>query len=138
MWVHNAGSGVDLPIHFTVSQDNGRTWYQPQPTGLRGQASAPIALPDGRVAVLYTHRSEPEGVRLAVGYTYFKEEIVISDAGDEALLGNPNRSNALATNMAQGFGKMGGFLMDSGDLMVTYWCTVDGVSHCRWAKVSVD
>jgi GAF domain-containing protein len=138
MWVRDTEVNADLSIHFTLSQDDGRTWSLPRPTGLIGQASAPIALPDGRVAVLYTHRTEPEGVRLAIGYENFDEEIVIFDAGDEALLGDPDRSDALATNMAQGFGKMGGVLLKTGELMVTYWGTVNGVSHCRWATVQVD
>jgi hypothetical protein len=135
MWVSDAEANADLSIHFTLSQDDGRTWPELRPTGLIGQASAPVALPDGRVAVLYTHRTEPEGVRLSIGYERFEEEIVIFDAGDEALLGTPDRSDALATNMAQGFGKMGGVLLETGDLMVTYWCTVDGVSHCRRALI---
>ena len=140
MWMHDRTTGRDLPIHWTASADGCRTWSSPESTGLHGQASAPVALPNGRVAVIYTHRAEPEGVRLAIGTgkSPFEDEVVVFDAGDEALLGEPDRSDPLATNMAQGFGKMGGVLLPSGELMVTYWGTVDGVSHCRWARVRVD
>jgi hypothetical protein len=94
-------------------------------------------LPDGRVAVLYTHRTAPEGVRLAVGYSRFEDEVIVFGTGDEVLLGEPDRRNPLAVNMAQGSGKMGAKLLPSGEVMTTYWATVDGVSHCRWAKVRV-
>ncbi len=142
MWVRDTMANADLPIHWTVSADGGRTWSEPASTGLTGQASAPIALPDGRVAVLYTHRTAPEGVRLAVGYSEFKVEIVIFDAGDEALLrlpgmGSPDRSDPLATNMAQGFGKMNGSALPNGELMLTYWATIEKISHTRWASVRV-
>ena len=138
MWVRDTEANVDLPIHWTVSADGGRTWTEPASTGLIGQASAPIALPDGRVAVLYTHRTEPEGVRLAVGYSEFGEELTIFDARKEPLLGNPDRSDPLATNMAQGFGKMNGVAMPNGDMMLTYWATIEKISHTRWATVRVN
>jgi hypothetical protein len=137
MWVRDTEANQDLPIHWTVSADGGRTWTEPEPTGLTGQASAPVALRNGQVAVLYTHRTGPEGVRLAVGFSEFKDEVVIFDAGDEALLGSPDRTDALATNMAQDFGKMNGTLLASGELMLTYWATVEKISHTRWSRVRI-
>ena len=40
------GSG-EGPVHFGLSVDDGRTWTPPTSTTLQGQATYPIALPDG-------------------------------------------------------------------------------------------
>ncbi len=92
-------------------------------------------LPDERVTVLYTHRTAPEGVRLAVGYSRFTDGGLVSGPEDEALLGEPDRRNPLAVNMAHGFGKMCAKLLPSGEVMTTYSATVNGFPHYRWAKV---
>ena len=85
LWTHRYGTKEDLPVHWVISNDEGRTWSAPQPTNLPGQVCCPIALPDGRVAAVYNHRQQPQGVRVAISddlSTYRRdEEIVIFDAG---------------------------------------------------------
>ena len=49
LWTHRYGTSEDLPNHWTVSEDGGRTWSAPRPTNLLGQVCSPIALADGRV-----------------------------------------------------------------------------------------
>ena len=66
LWTHVDGTSEDLSNHWIVSSDEGRSWSAPQPTNLRGQVCAPIALSDGRVAAVYNFRHEPQGVHLAL------------------------------------------------------------------------
>ncbi|MBM3948307.1 MAG: exo-alpha-sialidase [SAR202 cluster bacterium] len=138
-WTHRYSANEDLPNHYVVSSDQGRTWSQPMPTNLPGQACAPVALPDGRVVTIYNHRRQPAGVRAAVTRDLVRydldNEVVLFDAGKEDLLGSPDPSNVLAVNMAQGFGKPGGVLLPDGAVMAYYWGTVDGISHTRWARL---
>ena len=103
-----------------------------------GQMCAPIALSDGRVAAVYAYRSEPQGIRVAIAedLEHFTDEVVVFDAGDEAILGSPDNTS-LALNMAQGFGRPGGRLLPDGDLLIFYWGTRGGVSHTRWARLRV-
>ena len=103
-----------------------------------GQLCAPIALSDGRVAAVYAYRSEPQGIRVAIAedLEHFTDEVVVFDAGDEAILGSPDNTS-LALNMAQGFGRPGGRLLSDGDLLIFYWGTRGGVSHTRWARLRV-
>ena len=140
MWAHRYGTLEDLPNHWVISADQGRTWSEPRPTNPHGQACAPIALPDGRVATVYNFRREPQGIRVALteDLEHYEHEVVAFDAGEEAILGSPERDNALALNMAQGFGKPGGALLPDGDLMTHFWGTVDGVSHTRWVRLRVE
>jgi hypothetical protein len=101
----------------------------------------PIALPDGRVAAVYSYRREPQGVHVAVSedleHFDVDNKVVAFEAGREAVLGNPEPTS-LAVNMAQGFGRPGGKLLADGSLLVYLWGTVDGVSHGRWVRISLD
>ena len=140
VWAHRYRAVEDLPNHCLESADQGRTWTEPRPTNLMGQMCVPIALPDGRVAAVYSYRREPQGVHVALSEDLERfdvdNKIVAFDAGAEAVLGDPEPTS-LAVNMAQGFGRPGGKLLPDGTLLVYLWGTVDGLSHGRWVRLSL-
>ena len=140
VWAHRYRAVEDLPNHCLESADQGRTWTEPRPTNLMGQMCVPIALPDGRVAAVYSYRREPQGVHVALSEDLERfdvdNKIVAFDAGAEAVLGDPEPTS-LAVNMAQGFGRPGGKLLPDGTLLVYLWGTVDGLSHGRWVRISL-
>lgn len=142
IWTHLYGTSRDLANHWTVSEDQGRTWTRPRPTNLQGQVCTPIPLPDGRIAAVYNFRHDPQGIRLAISDDMERfdvaNEAVVFDAGAEATLGDPGAENFLAEHMQIAFGKPGGVLLQDGTIMSYFWCTVDGVTHTRWAQVRVD
>ncbi len=141
IWTHLYGTSEDLNNHWMISEDQACTWTQPEPTNLRGQCCTPIALSDGSVAAVYNFRHDPQGIRVALTEdlsTYdLDNEVVVFDAGREATLGNPDHENFLAEHMLIAFGRPGGVLLSDGDLLTYFWCTVDGVTHTRWARLSV-
>jgi predicted neuraminidase len=142
LWTHRYGTKDDLPVHWVVSNDDGRTWSSPQPTNLPGQVCCPMALPDGRVAAIYNHRIEPQGTRVAVSddlSTYQRdEELTVFDAGAEATFGKSDHENFLAEHLLIAFGKPQGILDDDGTLLTFFWCTSRGVTHTRWVRVAVN
>lgn len=139
LWTHLHGTKSDLPVHWVVSDDEGRTWSQPQPTNLPGQVCCPIALPDGRVAAVYNHRQEPQGIRLALSsdLSHFdrENELVLFDAGAEARLGAAQSDSFLAEHLLIGFGKPQGIVDHDGTLHLCFWCTHGQVTHTRWVRV---
>ncbi len=142
IWTHQYGTSEDLANHWSVSEDQGRTWSQPRPTNLRGQVCMPIPLPDGRVAAIYNFRYEPQGIHVALTSDLenfdLEHEVVVFDAGREATLGQPENENFLAEHMQIAFGRPGGVLLSDGDVMAYFWCTVDGITHTRWVKLRVE
>ena len=142
IWTHVYGTSNDLNNHWTVSDDQGRTWSEPRPTNLRGQVCTPIPLPDGRVAAIYNFRHEPQGIHVAITEDLetfdVENEVVVFDAGAEATLGDPESDNFLAEHMQIAFGKPGGVLLDDGTIMTYFWCTVAGTTHTRWVRLSAD
>ena len=141
IWTHVYGTHDDLDSHWTLSTDQGRTWSPPRPTNLQGQVSTPIPLADGRVAAIYNHRSDPQGIRVALTENLerfdVEREIVVFDAGAEATLGAPETENFLSEHMQIAFGKPGGVLLADGTLLLHFWCTTAGVTHTRWLRLEV-
>lgn len=142
LWSHRNGTSDDLNNHWVVSEDEGRSWSTPRETNLRGQVCTPIPLADGRVAAVYNFRHLPEGIRLAVSdnLTHYDTdgELVVFGAGAEATLGTPQAENFVAEHLQIGFGKPGGVLLEDGEILVYYWCTLGGITDTRWARVRVD
>jgi hypothetical protein len=53
-------TGGEGLVHAGWSRDGGRTWTLPTPTSLHGQATYPIALPDGGLVAFQQQRTEPQ------------------------------------------------------------------------------
>lgn len=142
LWTHKYGTKQDLTNHWVVSDDEGRTWSAPCSTNLPGQVCCPIGLPDGRVAAIYNHRSEPPGIRVAISddlSTFDRDrELIVFDAGAEATLGTTDHENFLAEHMLIAFGKPQGFLDADGTLLTYFWCTSQGVTHTRWVRIAIE
>lgn len=142
LWTHLYGTSDDIENHWVLSEDEGRTWSAPRPTNLRGQVCTPIPLADGRVAAIYNDRHDPQGIRVAVTQDLtsydVQHQITLFDAGPEATFGRPQHDNFLAEHMLIAFGKPGGRRLDDGTLLTWFWCTSAGVTHTRWARLSVD
>ncbi len=141
IWTHRYGTSEDLNNHWMISEDQARTWTEPEPTNLRGQCCTPIPLSDGRVAAIYNFRHDPQGIHVAVTEDLanydIENEVVAFDAATEATLGKPDHENFLAEHMLIAFGRPGGVLLSDGDLLTYFWCTIDGVTHTRWARLSL-
>eukprot|EP01050_Picozoa_sp_SAG11_P026604 SAG11_NODE_6432_length_1314_cov_2.776132_1_plen_377_part_10 len=72
-WTHDAGTGVDKPIHlargFVAAGDSGECefrWEEPFSTGLVGQIAQPLVLTDGRVCLWFVRRTPPFSMVLAL------------------------------------------------------------------------
>jgi len=142
LWTHRYGTKEDLTDHWIISDDEGHSWSEPRPTNLPGQVCCPIALPDGRVAAIYNHRAQPQGIRVALSEdlsSFDRErEVVVFDAGTEATFGHTDHENFLAEHMLIAFGKPQGICLADGTLLTFFWCTSQGITHTRWVRLSVD
>ncbi len=139
LWTYAPETNEHLNNTFVISEDEGRTWSEPQETNLRGQCCVPMPLPDGRVAAIYNYRHEPQGVHVALSEDLINfdtdNEVVIFDAGDAATIKEARSDAALDMNMVIGFGRPFGMTLSNGDLYTAFWCTREGVTHTRWARL---
>ena len=65
------------PVHIAWSPDDGATWSAPASTGLPGQATYPLPLPDGRLLVFQQRRADTQAMVAVVsddgGRTFDRE-----------------------------------------------------------------
>ncbi len=62
MYAFRHRSRTEGPVHVAWSRDDGRTWTAPASTGLRGQASYPVPLEDGRLVLLQQRRGDEDAI----------------------------------------------------------------------------
>jgi hypothetical protein len=78
------------PVHIAWSPDDGATWNPPTSTGLPGQATYPLPLPDGRLLVFQQRRAEIQSMVAAVsddgGRTFDRasEQIIYTHVAESA------------------------------------------------------
>ncbi len=80
-------------IYFTFSEDGGRTWTHPTPSGICGSPPHMLVHSSGAIVLTYGRRKAPFGERARVSYDGGKtwgEEIVISSDSPVADLGYPS------------------------------------------------
>lgn len=130
----------DLNVHFVISEDEGRTWSEPEPTNIQGQLCGPIPLPDGRVAAVYNYRKKPEGVRVAVSTDLknfdLENEVTVFDAHGETYTADAV-DEFIDKHQKVAFGRPWGVALSDTEILTWFWCTRAGVTHTRCVRVAV-
>jgi hypothetical protein len=140
-WTHDTISGRDLPIHYSISADHGRSFSPPRSTGLIGQTCTPLALSDGKIICFY-RRLDRQGLwaQVAVldGLDWRNEEEMLLWSGASHLPGNPVPPK-FATDIMSGlrFGLPTSVCLSDEVALVAFWCVEDGISVIRYFKISV-
>ena len=65
---HRQGLDKDMYIYKAFSDDEGKTWTDPEPTPMWGYPPNVLVLRSGTVLCTYTHRRAPFGVRACLSY----------------------------------------------------------------------
>ncbi len=58
-WAYDAESACDLPNHFAISEDGGKSWSNPIATDLQGQTLTPYVLDDDKILFVYRRMDKP-------------------------------------------------------------------------------
>ncbi len=84
VWAHDVVRDETLTARIGWSEDDGRSWSRALDTGIVGGPLNPLALPDGRLLVVYPRRTAPRGVRARVspdgGRTWGRETILFDES----------------------------------------------------------
>ena len=150
LWTFRAADETTIDVHRCHSEDGGRTWSDPLPTGLEGQVTAPAVLPGGPVLAASNRRAAPEGILIHVshdgGDTWDADAAVrMWDADAERTVAAPEGASS-ARHGAGIWATLGGFtfgtpdltLLDDGTLLLIHYATADGVTHIRAVRFRLD
>lgn len=138
-WTHDLGAGADRPVHYALSHDGGRSFGPPRSTGLIGQTTTPILLPDGQLLCVY-RRTDRRG--LWASYARLDGDVWVNEGdlplwghdrgGDGASVGGHNLSQEFA-NLK--FGLPAGLVLDDGSVFVAFWCVEECLYVIRWFRL---
>ncbi len=97
VWAHDVLRDETLTARIAWSEDDGATWSPTRDTGIVGGPLNPVALPDGRLVVVYPRRTAPRGIRARVshdGGLTWGPETVLFDEATARLVGRSNGDDA--------------------------------------------
>jgi hypothetical protein len=138
-WAYNEAQGKDLPNHYTISRDGGKTWLQPDSTHIQGQTMAIAELSDGRLLSVYRRIDKPG---LWVTVSRLQEDAWINE-NEFPLWGSQETSLVRKSDsMVQDFNelKFGApciTVLPDNCVYVAFWCYEKMVSNIRWFKLFV-
>ena len=125
---------------------------EPENIGFVGQVTAPVVLPDGAVVAASNYRLPPEGIRLwgslDGGETWAGSgPIQMWDPVANRMVGEPVIQPKQAAVDAGGlwdaldrftFGTPDLVLLSDGSLLMTYYATLNGITHVRACRFRVE
>ena len=142
-WTQEHGTAKDFDMHYTVSDQTGKVWSTPQPTGIMAQTSWMADLGDGVLAAAYTDREgRNPGINIIVsddeGKTWDSDnQVMVWDAVGQEYLGIEKKPEYPASHDNIAFGKPNLARLPNGELIAAWWCTQACVTHARFARLSV-
>ena len=137
-WAFVERLGISEPNPYTISTD-GKTFSTPRSTGLRGQTTKILQLPDGRI--FGTGRSDDQpGLGAFVAHLDGDEWItdettVIWQGAASGMTGQTSSSGQELVDLKFGFPSL--VYLPDGDVYVAFWCFEDEIYNIRWFRIRV-
>ena len=138
-WAYDEGQGKDLPNHYTVSRDGGRTWLPPLSTGIHGQTMAIAELPGGRLLCVYRRIDKP-GLWVTISKLnddvwMNEDEFPLWGSGSTSL--THQSDNRVHDFNELKFGAPCITVLPDNCVYIAFWCYEKMVSNIRWFKLVV-
>jgi hypothetical protein len=140
-WVHDTNTGQNLLTPYSFSEDGGKTFSAPRPTGLHGQTSKAIQLSDERILCIYRRDDRPglwANLSGIDGTKWSNEsELPLWGAGlsDSGMTGAGGSSEELS---ALKFGYPSPIQTSPGEVLVAFWCLEGWSCNIRWIRLRVN
>lgn len=138
-WTYDRRHKKDLPNHFVLSSDGGKTFGSPRSMDLLGQTLTPLELADGRLLFVYRRMDKP-GLWALVSHLEGERWVHEEKLG---LWGTATAGLAATTpDMVVNFARLrfgAPCLVDMGDgtVHVSFWATEDCQTVARWIRLGV-
>ncbi|MDE2664840.1 MAG: sialidase family protein [Acidobacteriota bacterium] len=151
IWTFREDTEETIEVRRSYSSDGGQTWTVPENIEFVGQVTAPVVLPDGSVVAATNYRLPPEGIRLwgsrdggenwaGSGPIQMWDPVANRMVGESVV--PPKEAVADAGGLWEAldrftFGTPDLVLLSDGSLLMTYYATLDGITHVRACRFRV-
>ncbi|MFH0963136.1 MAG: sialidase family protein [Planctomycetota bacterium] len=139
-WTMSYVTDSDLEDHFALSEDGGRSWSEPYPTGIRGQTMKPTWLGGDRLLVLYNRRYGRQGVQMCLVRLAGKRwEIDFEGTMWDAEVRRERASAADSIDELKlfAFGYPWALRLDERNVLAVHWCKEEERFGIRWTRLAV-
>ena len=138
-WAFDERRGKTKGVNYAVSNDGQTFSTPPRPTGLNGETSKLLALPDGRAICVYRSIDPPglcgtiahldgEKWQHAEPLVLWQGKALTKMFGDAAAADELRSLKLGCPNIA---------LLLDGDVLVAFWCHEEDVYNIRWIRIAV-
>ena len=140
-WTGSVDASAFHPLHRVVGSPDGRTWSEPESTGIPGQTNCPVDLGEGCVAIIVTVREADEpGIYVALsrddGLTWDLDRMVqVWNAYGQESLGVPRTDTYPASHDTIAFGAPDLIRLLDGELLGSFWASQQNQMVCRWSRL---
>ena len=143
LWTFRQKDEETIDAHQSISRDAGRSWSTPQPTGVQGQITVPLALSCGTVVAVSNYRLSPPGIYLWQSCDGAKtwdsspirlwDERIKKVTAESAPLNTSTKEDEGVWDQLQAFtfGTPNLLRLVDGTVLMTYYATIDDIIHIR-------
>jgi len=130
----DSGTSEFRNVHYNISDDRW-TWTEPADTGVPGQPSQPVELPDGRVVLVTVDRHGTGTISAYISCDRCRS----FDTGNRLLIYHHSKKSAKDNDFADwvnyDYGRPQATLVDDGMVMVVYYVGTQRRTSIHWAIV---
>ena len=139
-WNEDVETGERLHNHYTYSLDDGKTWSDPESTGVMGQASFVCAMGGEKILAIHSVRRDTDRPGIygyIIDFSERKWKVI-----DECVLWEPDFQIKRDKSMAEifaflKFGQPSAIMLNDGEALMTFWYAEQGQYKTVAAKIEL-
>ncbi len=150
LWTFDQDTEETIEVRSCFSSDGGRHWTEPQKIGFVGQITVPLVCSDEKMLAVSNYRLPPEGIQLwgsvDAGQSWGGQgPIQMWDRATSQVIGQPIEFEEVAVENEGIWDALDRFTfgtpdlvnMNNGRVLLTYYATLNGVTHVRACQFEV-
>ena len=147
LWTYRYDDEKTVEVHRSFSSDKAKSWSKPEPVGIQGQITAPLALNENTILAASNFRNPPQGIRLWLsedtGMTWNRHApIQMWDADQEVILGRQVESCEPSSGAAGvwdalpsfTFGTPGLLKLQDDTILLSYYASRSGINCVKTCR----
>ncbi len=139
-WTYDSSLSKDTDVHMSLSQDGGISWPRtPSPTGITGQVTSPIFIGNNCILAVTVDRFKDKVIKCHMSHDLgmkWKDELVIYRHSVPDTISSTLNAN-LAEMQYWSFGHPCGIKINSGEVLIAWYCGSPEKTQIRWAAVEL-